>query len=79
MKVIIIGGGAAGMLAAYQAAKCGNDVSLYEKNEKLVGQVTILFLYNRVKRGEFKNKEAGKPPGSCVRGDESVRYHLGIE
>jgi hypothetical protein len=51
----------------------------YEKNEKLVGQVTILFLYNRVKRGEFKNKEAGKPPGSCVRGDESVRYHLGIE
>ena len=33
MKVIIIGGGAAGMLAAYQAAKCGNDVSLYEKNE----------------------------------------------
>ncbi len=35
MKVIIIGGGAAGMLAAYQAAKCGNDVSLYEKNEKL--------------------------------------------
>lgn len=35
MKVIIIGGGAAGMIAAYQAAKCGNDVSLYEKNEKL--------------------------------------------
>ena len=34
MKVIIIGGGAAGMMAAYQAAKCGNDVSLYEKNEK---------------------------------------------
>ena len=33
MKVIIIGGGAAGMMAAYQAAKCGNDVSLYEKNE----------------------------------------------
>ena len=29
MKVIIIGGGAAGMMAAYQAAKCGNDVSLY--------------------------------------------------
>ena len=35
MKVIIIGGGAAGMMAAYQAAKCGNEVSLYEKNEKL--------------------------------------------
>ena len=32
MKVIIIGGGAAGMMAAYQEAICGNDVSLYEKN-----------------------------------------------
>lgn len=35
MKVIIIGGGAAGMMAAYQAAKEGNQVLLYEKNEKL--------------------------------------------
>ena len=41
MKVIIIGGGAAGMLAAYQAAKCGNDVSLYEKNEKLGKKILI--------------------------------------
>lgn len=41
MKVIIIGGGAAGMLAAYQAAKCGNDVSLYEKNEKLGKKIFI--------------------------------------
>ena len=24
----------------------------------------------------FTNKQAGKPPGSCVRGDESVRYIL---
>ena len=47
MKVIIIGGGAAGMMAAYQAAKCGNDVSLYEKNEKLGNkpvQVEIVLL-----------------------------------
>ena len=41
MKVIIIGGGAAGMMAAYQAAKCGNDVSLYEKNEKLGKKIFI--------------------------------------
>lgn len=34
-KVIIIGGGAAGMMAAISAAMCGHSVSIYEKNEKL--------------------------------------------
>lgn len=34
-KVLIIGGGAAGMFAAVTAARCGHQVSLYEKNEKL--------------------------------------------
>lgn len=35
MKVIVIGGGAAGMTAAYFAATDGADVLLLEKNEKL--------------------------------------------
>lgn len=35
MKVIVIGGGAAGMLGALQAAGEGNEVHLFEKNEKL--------------------------------------------
>lgn len=34
-EVIIVGGGAAGMLAAISCARKGNQVSLYEKNEKL--------------------------------------------
>ncbi len=34
-KVIVIGGGAAGMMAAYAAAQAGAKVTLYEKNEKL--------------------------------------------
>jgi predicted Rossmann fold flavoprotein len=34
-EVIIIGGGAAGMLAAIEAGRNGNRVSLYEKNDKL--------------------------------------------
>lgn len=34
-KVIIIGGGAAGMMAAIAAADTGAQVTLYEKNEKL--------------------------------------------
>ena len=40
-KTIVIGGGAAGMMAAYAAAMCGNEVSLYEKNEKLGEKVYI--------------------------------------
>lgn len=34
-KVLIIGGGAAGMMAALFAARNGHEVHLYEKNEKL--------------------------------------------
>lgn len=34
-KVIVIGGGPAGMFAAYFAAKNGNEVTLLEQNEKL--------------------------------------------
>lgn len=34
-QVIITGGGAAGMLAAYAAARKGHQVTLFEKNEKL--------------------------------------------
>lgn len=40
-KTIVIGGGAAGMMAAYAAAMCGYEVSLYEKNEKLGKKVYI--------------------------------------
>ena len=34
-RVIIIGGGAAGILAAVSAAAKGHEVCIYEKNEKL--------------------------------------------
>ena len=34
-NIIVVGGGAAGMLAAYFAAEAGNKVTLLEKNEKL--------------------------------------------
>lgn len=40
-KCIVIGGGAAGMLAAYSAAKHGHQVILLEKNEKLGKKVFI--------------------------------------
>ena len=34
-NIIVVGGGAAGMLAAYFAAEAWNKVVLLEKNEKL--------------------------------------------
>ena len=34
-RVIVIGGGPAGMMAAYAAAAAGKEVTLFEKNEKL--------------------------------------------
>lgn len=40
-KIIVIGGGAAGMLAAITAAREGADVTLIEKNEKLGKKVYI--------------------------------------
>ena len=40
-KVLIIGGGASGLMAAYAAAKNGHDVTLIEKNEKLGKKIYI--------------------------------------
>lgn len=41
MKVIVIGGGAAGMLAAITSAKCGNEVTVLEKTESLGNKIKI--------------------------------------
>lgn len=41
MKVIVVGGGAAGMMAAIHAASLGNKVILLEKNEKLGKKIYI--------------------------------------
>lgn len=41
MKILVIGGGAAGMMAAYSAAMQGNEVILFEKNEKLGKKIFI--------------------------------------
>ena len=40
-KVLIVGGGAAGMMAAVQSALKGNDVSIYEKNSLLGKKIYI--------------------------------------
>ena len=40
-EVIVIGGGAAGMMAARRAAECGAQVTLLEKNDKLGLKILI--------------------------------------
>ena len=50
-KVVVVGGGPAGMEAARVAAERGHDVTLYEKDKELGGQINI---FTRVPvRGEF--------------------------
>ena len=49
-KVLVIGGGAAGMLAALQAAKEGAKVTLLEQNEKLGKK---LFITGPTKKSYF--------------------------
>ena len=41
MKVVVIGGGPAGMMAAITSAKNGNDVTLLEKNKNLGKKLLI--------------------------------------
>lgn len=40
-KVAVVGGGAAGLMAAYAAAKNGNDVTVFEKNSRPARKVMI--------------------------------------
>ena len=72
-KVIVIGGGASGLMAAYAAAENGKDVTLLEKNEKLGKKIYITgkgrcnltndcspdeFLSNVVRGGKFLTRTA---------------------
>lgn len=41
MKVAIIGGGAAGCFAAIVAAKCGHQVTIFEKNERIGKKILV--------------------------------------
>ncbi len=64
--MIVVGGGAAGMFAAYSAALNGNRVFLMEKNEKLGKKLYITGkgrcnLTNNVPVSEFLNNVVGNP------------------
>ncbi len=43
--ILVVGGGISGMTAALEAAECGKDVILIEKNPSLGGRVARLYKY----------------------------------
>ena len=43
--ILVVGGGISGMTAALEAAECGKDVVLLEKNPALGGRVSQLYRY----------------------------------
>ena len=56
-KVLIVGGGAAGMLASIFAARNGNEVHVFEKNEKLGKKlfITVKGRCNITNAGDMEN------------------------
>ena len=43
--ILVVGGGIAGMTAALEAAKCGKQVILVERNATLGGRTSLLYRY----------------------------------
>ena len=64
-KVMVVGGGAAGMTAALTCAQRGHDVTLYERSGRLGGQLHL----------------AGAPPGrdAFIRFSNDLEYQLSVE
>lgn len=94
-KVAVIGAGAAGLIAAYFAAKNGNDVTVFEKNEKSGKKIYITgkgrcnlthdctpaeFLENVVSNSKFLTGAIYSfSPEKCVQFFEDVGLKLKLE
>lgn len=66
MKVIVIGGGPAGMIAAITASKCGNNVILFEKMRSVGRKLSITGkgrcnITNAMEMSEFMSNIPGNP------------------
>ena len=71
-KVIIVGGGAAGMAAGIAAAKSGYQVEIYEKNEKLGKKVYITIDLDILDPSIFPGTGTPEPGGITYRELETV-------
>ena len=57
-KVVVIGGGAAGMFASIAAAGCGHQVVVYEKNENLITAKRCLRKLKSLERNFISREKA---------------------
>ncbi len=74
-KVIIIGGGAAGMFAALGAADAGHQVTILEQNEKLGKEIHHRRLRRHVNSVCCSGRGQRRTDGDCV-GRTGVRGNL---
>jgi len=75
-RVLVVGGGAAGMSAALSAAECGHTVTLYEKGDSLGGQLHLAG--SPPGREEFREL-AGDLAGQVAVAGIPVKYHQHVD
>lgn len=74
-KVMVIGGGPAGLECAVTASRRGHDVTIYEKKDRLGGQV--LSAARELKGGEDLSRMIKHYEGEVLR--RGIKVHFGVE
>jgi len=74
MKVVVIGGGPAGMLAAISAARCGNEVSILEKINSEYGTTIIMATHDRETVNRMKRRVLLLENGVLASDDKEGSY-----
>jgi formate dehydrogenase major subunit len=72
-KVAVIGGGPAGLAAARELKRCGHDVTIFERESYLGGQITIGIPAFRLPRAAIE-----EDIGAIIRSGIAVQYNASI-
>ena len=78
--ILVVGGGISGMTAALEAAECGKQVILVEKNPSIGGRVSQLYKYfpqalpSQVRAGNQPPSHQGQPQPARHGHDGSQQY-----